>query len=74
MKDEIVSLCKRTDLHQQLCEHFGLNHCDPDVQRVTSNLDKSIGFDVEKAYSDEEIEEFAYKLYEKLKELQSKDE
>lgn len=56
----------RTDIHEQIAEHFGLSHGDRAMLAITDNLDKSIGFDVDAEHSSEEISDYARKLYDAL--------
>lgn len=56
----------RTDIHNLICDYVGVKHDDAEMQRITNNLDKEIGFDVDKDYEKEEVREFAIKLADKF--------
>ena len=56
----------RAEIHEAICEYFGFEHSDKEMLDITNNLDKAIGLDVDCTYTQEEINDFARKLYEKL--------
>lgn len=60
---------ERAEIHEQICELIGKDHCDDAVLKITNYLDEAIGLDFDAEYNSTEIRDFAIKLARKLLEV-----
>lgn len=59
----------RAEIHEKICEILGKEHSDRVILKITNNLDKYIGFDIDADYNSVDIRELAIKLTKKLLEV-----
>ena len=60
---------ERAEIHEQICELIGKDHCDSAVLKITNCLDEAIGLNLDADYDATEIRGFAIKLARKLLEV-----
>lgn len=59
----------RIDIHEEICQVLGISHNNKNMKEITDNLDKSIGLCTNYDYDDSEIDLFAERLQNKLRNI-----